>query len=139
MPVSTGVGVGALVVLVVEDEWFVRRVIADFLQEAGCVVIEAEDGERAIHICNSGRQIGALFTDINLNGRADGWDIAEAFREACDNMPVIYTSGNPMDPSRRVPGSLWFDKPYQPLDILQACVWLNDASAGQGRRAHSSS
>jgi CheY-like chemotaxis protein len=97
MPMSHGVGIDALVVLVVEDEWFVRRIIADFLHEAGCVVIEAEDGECAIHMCNSGMQIGVLFTDINLKGAADGWEVAEAFREACDDMPVIYASGNPID------------------------------------------
>jgi CheY-like chemotaxis protein len=138
MPVSPGGGLDALVVLVVEDEWFVRRIIADFLHEAGCVVIEAEDGERAIHMCNSGMQIGVLFTDINLKGPADGWEVAEAFRAACADMPVIYASGNPKDPSRCVPGSLWFDKPYQPLEILRACVRLNDASASRGRHTQSS-
>ena len=117
-----------VVVLVVEDEWLVRRYIADFLHEAGCVVIEADSGERAIYLCNSGMPIDVLFTDINLNASTDGWVVAETFREARDNIPVIYASGNPIDPTRCVPGSLCFDKPYQPTDILRACVRLKEAS-----------
>jgi CheY-like chemotaxis protein len=122
-------GSRAVVVLVVEDEWLVRRCIADFLHEAGCVVVEAENGERAIHICNSGIPVDVLFTDINLNGSADGWVVAESFRNARDNIPVIYASGNPIDEARCVPGSVHFHKPYRPEDILCACVRLKDAIA----------
>ena len=122
-------GSRAVVVLVVEDEWLVRRCIADFLHEAGCVVVEAENGERAIHICNSGIPVDVLFTDINLNGSADGWVVAESFRNARDNIPVIYASGNPIDEARCVPGSVHFHKPYRPEDILCACVLLKDSIA----------
>jgi len=45
----------AVTVLVVEDECLVREDIVDYLQHSGCAVIEAESGERAIDICNSGR------------------------------------------------------------------------------------
>jgi hypothetical protein len=75
--------------------------------------------------------------DINLNGPTDGWDVAEAFWHARGSVSVIYASGNPMDRSRCVPGSICFEKPYQPLDILRACVRLKDASAAQEREANS--
>ena len=51
MPES--IHVPALTVLVVEDEYLIREGIVGYLEEAGCVVIEAETGERAIEICKS--------------------------------------------------------------------------------------
>jgi CheY-like chemotaxis protein len=112
MSASPAGALGALVVLVVEDEWLVRQCVADFLHEAGCVVVEAADGERAIHICKSGLPIDVVFTDINLNGSADGWAVAEAFWDARGSVSVIYASGNPIDRSRCLPGSICFEKPY---------------------------
>jgi hypothetical protein len=47
--------------------------------------------------------------------------VAEAFRVAQPTMPVIYASANPPDPSRLVPESLFFQKPYDPAAILQSC------------------
>jgi hypothetical protein len=86
--------------------------------------------------CNSHLQFGmsvdVVFTDINLNGSADGWVVAEAFRDARDNIPVIYASGNPIDPMRCVPDSVCFDKPYRPADILSACVRLNAGNPTRG-------
>jgi len=117
--------------VVVEDEWLVRRCIVDFLHEAGCVVIEAVDGECEIHICNSAMPVDVLFADINLNGSADGWVVAESFGNARDNIPVIYASGNPIDEARCVPGRVRFHKPYRTEDILNACIRLKDATATQ--------
>ena len=36
-------------------------------------------------------------------------------------MPIIYASGNPIELDRCVPESLFFQKPYNPHDILNAC------------------
>ena len=53
MSVSAANGVRALVVLVVEDDFFVRCDIADCLREAGYTVVETESGEEAIALCKS--------------------------------------------------------------------------------------
>ena len=66
---------GAMTILAVEDEFFVRQDIASFFQDAGWVVVEAESGYRAIAICRSDMPIDVLFTDIQLIG----WEVAEAF------------------------------------------------------------
>ena len=39
--------------------------------------------------------------------------------------PIIYTSGNSVDRSRRVANSLFFEKPYRPLEIVEACRQLS--------------
>ena len=41
-----------LIVLVIEDECMVRSFLVDYLEEAGCVVVEAGSAERAIASCN---------------------------------------------------------------------------------------
>ncbi len=113
-----------LVVLVVEDEFFVRTDIADFLREAGCVVIEAESGEEAIAMYESGISIDIVFTDINLTGRVSGWDVAHRCRADRPNIPVLYTSGKIIEPDRPVPRSVFLSKPYRRADVLHACERL---------------
>jgi two-component system, response regulator PdtaR len=109
------------VVLVVEDEWLVRDFLVSHLQDAGWRVLEAESAEQAIAMLKAGEQIDIVITDIQLKGVPTGWDVADAFRAAQPTMPVIYASGNAPDPSRRVPESLFFRKPYDPDAILRSC------------------
>jgi CheY-like chemotaxis protein len=110
----------AWVVLVVEDEFFVRSDIADFLRESGYVVVETASGEEAVAMCESEMSIDIVFTDINLTGHVSGWDVAECCRADRPNMPVLYTSGKIIEPDRRVPGSVFLSKPYQRGDVLIA-------------------
>jgi CheY-like chemotaxis protein len=110
-----------VVVLVVEDENLVRLDVASYLEDAGFVVIEASTGEAAISLCNSGAAIDMIVTDIDLGGSVSGWDVAECFRTALPNMPVLYTSAQTIDRSRCVFGSAVLGKPYRNSDILKAC------------------
>ena len=92
-----------VVILVVEDENFVRLDIASYLENAGYAVIEASSGEAAIALCNSGTAIDIIITDINLGGFISGWDVAECFRTVLPNMPVLYTSGEAIEKSVAFP------------------------------------
>jgi CheY-like chemotaxis protein len=121
MPLSSAGSSDAVIVLVVEDEFFIREDIATYLQQHGCIVLEAESGESAIEMCRSGVPVDVLVTDIRLNGCATGWDVAAAFRAARSHIPVVYASGNPIDPDRCVSGSLFFRKPYRMDEILEGC------------------
>ena len=113
-----------MVVLVVEDENFVRVDIASYLEDAGLIVITASNGEAAISLCNSGTSIDIVITDINLGGSVSGWDVAKCFRTVLPNMPVLYTSGETIDRSHCVSGSGVLAKPYQNSDILKECQRL---------------
>ena len=90
----------------------------------GWVVIEAANAELAMAVCRDGARVHILITDIHLNDTANGWDVAEAFRAASDKIPVVYTSGNTGDQSRRVADSVFLDKPYRPHEVLEACQQL---------------
>jgi CheY-like chemotaxis protein len=111
----------APVVLVVEDEFFVRSSIAASLRDAGYHVVECGSGEDAIALCKSYTSIDIVFTDINLSGSATGWDVAECFRLDRPTVSVLYASAKSIDPQRAVPGSVFVAKPYDSGDILAAC------------------
>ena len=112
------------IVLVVEDDFFLRWNLADHLREAGYVVKEAESAQRAIEFCHDGTRIDILITDIQLSGRRSGWDVAEAFRALWDQIPVIYTSGYGSEPTQPVANSVFFNKPYEPTKLVKACQQL---------------
>jgi CheY-like chemotaxis protein len=122
------------VVLVIEDEFFVRWNTARCLEDAGYVVVEAASGEEAIALCNSDTSIDVVFTDINLGGAADGWDVAECFRTVRPDVPVVYTSGKSLDPGRCVSGSAFVPKPYYESDILKACQRLTAGTRSNGAK-----
>ena len=113
-----------LTVLIVEDEPFLRLDVASSFAKAGWTVIEAASGEEAVHFAGNGDHIDVVFTDIRLRGKLTGWDVGEVFREADATMPIVYASGLPELPMRQVPGSIYFDKPYDNTQILGACEKL---------------
>lgn len=97
LSVSAAGGARVLVVLVVEDEFFVRYDLANCLREAGHRVVESANGEQAIALCRSPAAIDMVFTDINLGGSASGFDVAECFRRERPDIPVLYLSGERID------------------------------------------
>jgi len=115
-----------VVVLLVEDEIWLRLDVASCLEDAGYVVVEAGSGEAAIALCNSRTAIDIVITDINLGGSASGWDVAEYFRTARPKVRVVYTSEKSAEPGRCVAGSVFVSKPYRHSDILEGCQRVAD-------------
>lgn len=124
-------GAGPLVVLVVEDEWLISNLIATHLRDAGYLALEVASGDAAVELLRRGSHFDILLTDINLGAGANGWDVAEAFRAVHPRNPVLYASGNPIELGRRVPDSLFFQKPYRPEDLLSACQKISRQHSGQ--------
>jgi CheY-like chemotaxis protein len=108
------------VVLLVEDEWLIRADMAAGLAGAGWVVVEEATGQGAVEQLRNGLAIDLLVTDIRLTGYLSGWDVAEAAREVRPDFAVIYTSGNPREPSRQVQGSVFLSKPYHCSQVIEA-------------------
>jgi CheY-like chemotaxis protein len=114
------------VVLVIEDEWLLRATIVGELKERGWIVVETATGEDALALLAC-REVDVVLTDIQLAGPMNGWEVAHAVRIAKPDVPVIYASANASDPLRRVEGSLFFGKPYDPAEIVEACHRLTAA------------
>jgi CheY-like chemotaxis protein len=110
-----------LTVLVVEDDWFVRQDMVLGLQQEGWIVLEADTGLGALKLLRETNTIDLLVTDIRLAGAMTGWDVAEAVRASCPKIPVIYTSGNPDNNGRRVPQSIFLNKPVTPRELILTC------------------
>jgi hypothetical protein len=72
----------------------------------------------------------SVVTDIQLAGVLNGRDVAEQCRAVRADMPIIYTSGNSVDRSRKVVDSVFFEKPYRPAAIIEACETLAEAWLG---------
>jgi CheY-like chemotaxis protein len=119
-------------VLIVEDDWLVRDLVADEFRSAGWEVAESSTAEHAIDAVRGGRPVDVVFTDIQLAGDLTGWDVGEQCRELRDDIAIIYTSGNAVDRSRSVDGSLFFQKPYRAAAVVQAC----NAGQGSPKRLH---
>jgi two-component system, response regulator PdtaR len=108
-------------ILIVEDEGMLRMNIAEEFRCAGWWVLEAGTAEDAIEFVRAGRHVDIIFTDIQLAGYLNGWDVGEQCRNVLTDVAVIYTSGNAANRSRQVDGSLFFDKPYRVEAVIDAC------------------
>ena len=75
-------------VLVVDDEYRLRRLVSDFLKREGYRVVEAADGEEAIDILfESNQKIDLVILDVMMP-KYDGWYVLERIRDYM-NLPVV--------------------------------------------------
>ena len=81
-------------VLVVEDEFLIRFVVADQLREAGFRVLEAVNGEEAIDILSTDAPIDLVFTDVKMPGKIDGMELLKFIKATQPELPVLMTSGH---------------------------------------------
>jgi two-component system, response regulator PdtaR len=109
------------VVLIVEDEFFIRMCAVQIIQDAGFDVVEAADADEAIAILESRRDIRVVFTDIRMPGSMDGLKLAHAVRHRWPPVHIIATSGNHAITATDLPaGSLFLLKPYSERGIVGA-------------------
>ncbi|MDP1027061.1 response regulator [Sphingomonas sp. KR1UV-12] len=102
------------VVLVVDDEPFIRINAIDVLTDAGFDVLEAADADEALEIIATHSKIGVLFTDINMPGSMDGLDLARRVHSMRPDIHLILTSGKVRPNVEQIPDSGKFiGKPYQ--------------------------
>ncbi|MBU6266070.1 MAG: PAS domain-containing protein [Sphingomonadales bacterium] len=89
---APGVHAEGETVLVVEDEFLVRGLIVEVLEELGYRVIEANDGPKGLEVLQSGQRIDLLLTDIGLPG-LNGRQLADAARVARPDLKVMFMTG----------------------------------------------
>jgi len=84
-------------VLVVDDEPDVRKVVRMTLEKAGYEVIEAEDGEKAIEEIKKGENsilLSLIITDIRMPNM-NGIDVINYYRKEWQSVPIIVLTGFP--------------------------------------------
>jgi two-component system chemotaxis response regulator CheY len=84
-------------VLVVDDEPDVRKVVRMTLEKAGYDVIEAEDGEKAIQEVNAGENpliLDVIISDIRMP-KINGVEAINYFQQQYPRVPLIVLTGFP--------------------------------------------
>lgn len=114
----------APVALVVDDEPFVRALIAAVLRRRGWSVIEAPDGPSALALAP--QTLDLLVTDYEMPV-ISGVTVAEQLRLRDDRLPVLVLSGRPDAAARlrslRGPRTAFVGKPF-PVEELIATISL---------------
>ena len=83
--------------LVVDDEPDVRRVVRLMLEKAGYEVLEAEDGQAAIEVINTGENrlmLDAVLCDMRMP-KINGVEALAYFRDNFPHVPVVVLTGFP--------------------------------------------
>jgi len=86
-------------VLLVEDEFLLRMMIATHLRDSGFEVIEAFNGDEAIALLCAGAAVDVVLTDVRMPGGTDGLALAAFVRRRSPTMTVVVTSGH-LDPEQ---------------------------------------
>lgn len=121
-----------IVILVVEDDQLIQGMIEESLSEGGFEPAIATSGEDAVTLLNEHKgKYRALVTDINLQGRLDGWEVAKRAREIDPTFPVVYMTGASADQwgANGVPNSILLTKPFAPAQMITAISQLLNAGA----------
>jgi CheY-like chemotaxis protein len=113
------------VILVVEDDVFIRQVAEMMIQDWGHDILSASDAEEALVFLRSAQHIDALFTDIYLKHSVlGGCELAHQAIELRPKLRVLYTTGNFVTDKMKalfVEGTECLRKPYTQHQ-LEDCV-----------------
>ena len=77
----------ALKILVVDDESRMRKLVKDFLVRDNFEVIEAADGEEAVDLFYSDKNIALIILDVMMP-KMDGWEVCREIRKN-SKVPII--------------------------------------------------
>ena len=80
------------VVLIVEDDGVVRKLVVDVLSELGYWPLEAGDGRSGLEILQSEQRVDLLVTDVGLPG-VNGRQMADAARVKRPDLKVLFMTG----------------------------------------------
>ena len=100
------------VVLVVEDEPFVRLFGADLLEQAGFDVLQASNADEALHLLETHPEVRVVFSDVEMPGSLDGLGLARCICQRWPRIGIVLTSGHYIRPEMKPRGGSFLAKPY---------------------------
>jgi len=110
-------------ILVVEDEYLVRELVCDTLQNSGYKIIEASNGKEALELYESNNnRIDLVLTDV-IMPEMSGRKLVETLVEQYPDLKSLYMSGYTDDAIIRhgvlEPGMNYIQKPFSPRALLE--------------------
>jgi len=112
-------------VLLVDDEAMMRKMMKASLQKRGFQVFDVANGADALALSQQ-QQIDVLVTDVVMDDM-DGWTLALSLLERYPGLPVLFTSGYPVDFEKhhqKYGRCAFLPKPFQPGDLADAIAEL---------------
>ncbi|RZK83926.1 MAG: response regulator [Methylobacterium sp.] len=107
------------VILLVEDEALTIMDLGDVLEGGGYETVQCASAERALGLLQERPDICGLITDVELSGKTNGFELANAVSAARPHLPIVIVSGRAApDPERMPPGARFIARPCTGEDIL---------------------
>lgn len=108
-------------VLIVEDEFAIRSFIALNLKKEGFEVLEAEDGQAAVEIFQSIKDIGIVLLDVMMP-KLDGFEVLKIIRKERPDVGIIMLTARTSDQDK-VTGlehgaDDYISKPFSPAELI---------------------
>ena len=114
---------GSEMVLVVEDDPFVRSYAVMSLESLGYKVMSAVDGKEALQRLAAAPHIDLLFTDVVMPGGVNGWELAALARKERPELHVLLTSGYALETlaanGHVRQGAPILEKPYRKAELAR--------------------
>jgi CheY-like chemotaxis protein len=110
-------------ILVVEDDVLVRNAVAEYLRHCGYRVIEAVSADEALIVLGQKEvAVDIVFSDIEMPGTMDGFELAQWVRKHHPQMQVIL-AGTLVKAAKQA-GNLCEEgphlkKPYEPQQLVE--------------------
>lgn len=115
-------------ILVVDDDALIAMSTVDMLEDLGHTVLEANSGQKALEILQSGIQVDAILTDHAMPGMT-GLELATRARELRPGIPILLTTGYADLPAGVASELPRLGKPYQQHDLSEKLAQLLDSPA----------
>jgi len=121
-------------ILVVDDEARMRKLVADFLVRDGYEVLEAGDGEKAMDMFYSDKDIALVILDVMMP-KMDGWQVLREIRES-SQIPVIMLTARSDERDELKGFDLGVDeyvtKPFSPRTLVARVEAILRRTTSQG-------
>jgi len=119
------------VILIVEDDVFIREVAEMMIEDWGHRILSAGDVEEALAHLRSPQHIDALFTDIYLKAAVHGGcELAKQAIKLRPHLRVLYTTGNLVSEQMKalfIEGTECLRKPYTERQLQDSVEHLVSA------------
>lgn len=116
--------------LLVDDDPFLRRATGRVLKREGYLVLEAEDGARALEVAAAhGASIDLLVTDVMMP-KIGGRELAEKLVETYPGIGVVFISGYAtpeVEAEILASGHRYLHKPFSSNELVELLRELSEA------------
>jgi len=107
-------------ILVVDDEPLIRINLADFFEDEGFQVFEAEDADAAIAILEANPSVRIVLTDVQMPGSMNGIKLAHFVRDRYPPTLLVVASGAVKPSPDELPTrTMFLTKPFDPRFVLE--------------------